>query len=426
MSEQVETPRNPENGQFTPAEPLVGREAENAAHGFKTRKDPPAAPDGTTYGDTLDELKEAASDLAARRIEGPIEIDVDVVREHLGKPDLTEALTPAQAAKDLSAARGEVGKYVEGFNLTEFQSQVDKARAEEMKKNPRAIDELGLSKEDVDNAKKAGDEESVDEPKRPDTAARPDQPGDDAVEGLDPELARTIREHPQVRQFLEEQHSRAAQAEQSYGLGLEAARHAAIASISDHFPELLQIPTENWQAALQIFQQQAPDRYERAMGVLQRGAQIEQAQAQWQQQQAAMQRQQFEQTRQAYSRAADAALGPMTVAEKIEMTEELVAYVEQHGISREQLAREAQTNLALHHPAFQKMAADALKWNRQQSMPRPRATLPPVQRPGLSTGRSANSDSKGKVAALQAQLEGARGDKAARIAAQIRSIKRNS
>jgi hypothetical protein len=52
--------------------------------------------------------------------------------------------------------------------------------------------------------------------------------------------------------------------------------------------------------------------------------------------------------------------------------------------------------------------------------------LPPVQRPGLSTGRTAATDSKGKIAALQAKLEGKTGNEAAKIAAKIRTLRRSA
>ena len=51
------------------------------------------------------------------------------------------------------------------------------------------------------------------------------------------------------------------------------------------------------------------------------------------------------------------------------MAEELVSYVGEYGVSREQFMREAETNLALHHPAFQRMAADAVKYQRLMKSP---------------------------------------------------------
>jgi hypothetical protein len=50
--------------------------------------------------------------------------------------------------------------------------------------------------------------------------------------------------------------------------------------------------------------------------------------------------------------------------------------------------------------------------------------LPSVQRPGVQRDVPRASDNSSKIAVLQKQLAGANGDKAARIAGQIRSLKR--
>lgn len=154
---------------------------------------------------------------------------------------------------------------------------------------------------------------------------------------------------------------------------------------------------------------------------------IQQAQQQEQQRQAQVQHQQFQATRQQYSRASDEALGPMTVAEKAEMLEDLVSYVAEYGISREQFAREAETNLALHHPAFQRMAADAVRYQRIIKAPKAvPQSLPTVQRPGVSEPNRRATDNSSKIQALQRQLGSANGEKAARIAGQIRSLKKSA
>ena len=104
------------------------------------------------------------------------------------------------------------------------------------------------------------------------------------------------------------------------------------------------------------------------------------------------------------------ALGPMTFAEKAEMAEELVNYVGEFGISREQLLQEAQTNLAIHHPAFQKMAADAVKYRRMQNAPKAVASknLPPVQRPGVAQPQ-VSTDLMGWLDALERRARDAVG-----------------
>ena len=85
------------------------------------------------------------------------------------------------------------------------------------------------------------------------------------------------------------------------------------------------IPLERWGEAIQIIAQTDPARGKQLAGVFQNVAAIQQHQAEERQQQAAVQRQQFEATRQQYSRASDEAIGPMTIAEKHQMAEELVS-----------------------------------------------------------------------------------------------------
>jgi hypothetical protein len=117
----------------------------------------------------------------------------------------------------------------------------------------------------------------------------------------------------------------------------------------------------------------------------------------------------------------------MTATEKAEMVEDLVSYVAEYGISREQFAREAETNLALHHPAFQRMAADAVRYQRIVKAPKAvPQSLPPVQRPGVSQSNRSATDNSSKIQALQKQLSSANGERAARIAGQIRSLKRSA
>lgn len=425
MSEVDTQPRDESTGQFTPStEGLFGREHENAKAGFTTKKDPPA--EEKTYSDTLEGVREAARDLSERRgTAGPVEISMDAVREHVGKPDLKEAVTPEQAAQELATARGEVSKYVDGLNLLDFAGKIDKARAEEMKNNPRAVEQLGLSKQDIEAAKNVDSENPGEETRRPDTATRPDEPGT-TVEGLDPEVEKALK-HPQVRQAIEDELGKAASAQQSYAAALQTANQFAMASLVDHFPELANIPVQNWEAALHIFAQSAPDRFNNAMGTLQRVSQLQNAQAQWQQHQAQVAQQQFAE----YARAEDDRFEEMIKgepeADRQTIGNDMLSYAKKLGVSREQLLGFLHTPEGRSAPV-QKMIYDAVQYDKVQNAKRAIAAkpLPPVQRPGVSTGRSAASDNKGKIATLQSQLAGATGDKAARIAAQIRTLSRRS
>lgn len=419
MSEAATPPRDESTGQFTPStEGLYGKELENAKAGFTTRKDdpPPAEGDGKTYGDDIGDLKEAAADLAARRRQ-PDEIKIDELRDAVGRSNPREAVTPEQAAKELSVFRGEASKFIDGVNLATYAVEVDKARAEEMKKNPRAAAELGLSSEDIEAAK------SVDESVRPDTAAKPNEPGTQSIEGLDPEVEKALK-HPQVRQAIEEELGRAETAKQDYSNALQTANQFAMASLVDHFPELANIPAQNWEAALQIFAQQAPDRFNAAMGTLQRVGQIQAAQAQWQQHEAQVAQQQFVASTEYEDANLVKRLGEDAANAANAAT---VSFLTDHGIPRHEAFQFIQK-----HPLMATAEAREVIWKAAQYDQIKRAAkavptnLPPVQRPGVSTGRTPATDNSAKIGRLQEQLAGATGDKAARLAGQIRTLKRAS
>ena len=114
----------------------------------------------------------------------------------------------------------------------------------------------------------------------------------------------------------------------------------------------------------------------------------------------------------------------MTRAEKTDMVEELVNYVGEYGVTRDQFVREAATNLALHHPAFQKMAADAIRYQRLMRAPKAVSTkaLPPVQRPGVAGPRRTGRE--GDLQSLQRDFAGASGDRQVKIAARIIEARR--
>ncbi|QHO76798.1 hypothetical protein ACH79_33380 [Bradyrhizobium sp. CCBAU 051011] len=403
--------RDEATGQFTPStEGLFGREYENAKAGFTTRKDEPAeqdAPEG-------DPVRQAAANRAASQVP-ELELSVTELR---GEIDTKEAVTVEQAAKDYAATRTDLLKFADGLDLATLTDKVDEERAKVIKGDPKIAEQLGVEMSAKEDAKA---ETAQNVPGNDDAAD-----AIDTMEGLDPETRKALK-IPQVRQALEGEFAKAEAVQQSYANALNVANQYAMANLVDHFPELANIPAEQWEPALNLLSQQDPQRFNRAMGVLQRVSQLQSAQAQWQQQQAQVQQQQFQTMRQQYSRASDAALGPMTMAEKAEMVEDLVSYVAEYGLSREQFAREAETNLALHHPAFQRLAADAIKYRRMVAAPKavPQA-LPPVQRPGVSQPNRSTTDHSSKIQALQKQLASAKGDKAARIAGQIKSLKRAS
>ena len=424
MSETETQPRN-EAGQFQQStDGLYGRELANAEAGFTTKKDPPV--EEKSYSDDLAGVKQAARDLADKR-RAPVEIiDLDVVKEHVGKPDATEAVTVKQAAQELATTRTNVSKYVEGSNLNNIAAEVDKARAEIIKaRGPEAAQELGLSAEDIAAAKKAADGEDIaDKSKRADTAIKPDDPTS-TVEGLAPELEAALK-HPQVRAAISEELGKAEESKQQYAAAVNYANQFAQASLVDAIPELGQLPVEQWEAAIGILAQSDPGRVQRALGIIERVARASAAQVEIDQHRAIQQRQQFVNSTEFEDARLVEALGKEAADEANKAT---VNFLTDHGIPRHQAFEFIQR-----HPLMATAAARETIWKAQQydAMQKVRATiaakpLPPVQRPGVvSSNRTPASEGRGRIAALQAQLEGATGPRAAKIAAAIRNIRRSS
>ena len=157
-------------------------------------------------------------------------------------------------------------------------------------------------------------------------------------------------------------------------------------------------------------------------------AAIQQAEQQQKQYQTHAERQQFETQREQYNRQCDQVLGPMTHAERVQAAEDLVSYLTEYGVTREQLLHESKTNLMLAHPAFNALAMDALKYRAMQKAAKPIAqkNLPPVSRPGTTPVHRSSGDVSSKIQSLQKQLETATGHKAARISAELLAAKRSA
>jgi hypothetical protein len=404
-------------GQFTPStDGLFGREHELVSAGYTVKKDEPPA-DDKTYGSDSTSLREAAADLKAERGEPEDPIAVNDILDL----DPKEAVTTEQAARELGTARADIATFYDGMDLAKFADEVDADRAKVIKGDPKVAEALGVEMPAKDAATTKG--EAVQN--APDQVDAATVDAIDAMEGLDPETRKALK-IPQVRQALEQQFAEADQVREQYASSLQNGQQMLQATLTALAPQLQGMPLEHWPQAIQMLAQVDPGRAQLVSDTLTNWGTIQQAQQQEQQRQASIAHQQFEAQRQQYSRQADQALGPMTVAEKLEMVEELVGYVGDFGISREQFTREAQTNLAIHHPAFQRMAADALKYQRimKASKAMPTRNIPPVQRPGASQPRApANS---ANIQALERQLSSATGHKAARIAADILRLQRKA
>jgi hypothetical protein len=244
------------------------------------------------------------------------------------------------------------------------------------------------------------------------------------VQGLDPEVEKALK-HPQVRQAIQEELGKAEQSQQQYAAAVNYANQFAQASLVDALPELGQIPVENWEAAIGLLAQSDPGRVQRALGIIQRVSKLSAAQMQLQQHQAHVQRQQLVTS----TEAEDARLVEMIGKDAAEEANKAtVAFLTDHGIPRHQ-----HLEFIHRHPVLTTAAARETIWKAQQydAMQKAAKTLsaqplPPVQRPGTPGARAAAPDNSSKIASLQAQLATASGDRATRIAGQIRSLRRSA
>lgn len=306
-----------------------------------------------------------------------------------------ESLTVEQAAQLLTNYHDNKAAFDAKSVSDDFAAEVDRMRADALKDNPKLAEHFGIEPP-TEGTKKTV--EAADSKKSGDQAAEAAP-----IDGLDPEVERALK-HPQVRQAIEEELGKAQHVQRSFSEALGTVQSWAQASFLEAVPELQGLAPEQMEQGLALLSQVDPPRFQKAMGLLGRVNELQIAQQQQQQQRDFVAHQQFETQRRQYSRDADQALGPMTAAEKTDLVEELVSYVGQFGITREQLANEAQTNLAIHHPAFQKMAADALKYQRLTKAAKvvPHKAIPRVQRPG--TSQSQGSSQNARLAALEAKF----------------------
>jgi hypothetical protein len=170
--------------------------------------------------------------------------------------------------------------------------------------------------------------------------------------------------------------------------------------------------------ALGILAQQDPQRFDRAMGALQRVGQIQGAQTQWQQQQAQFKHQQFEAT----VVAGDARLTEMFGGDKAAADAANNATISaEHGIHGTRCSRFSRPIRCCQRRKRVGPFGKAAEYRKIKSAPKaiPKS-LPAVQRPGVQQDTPRTGDKSSKIQALQKQLATAKGDKADRIAGQIK------
>jgi len=415
MSEIV-TARDETTGQFVPCtEGMFGQELENAKAGFTTKpKDPP--PEETSD----DPVRQAASDLAARRKEAVENISVTEIMGVDPDRDPQEARTVQQAADEYGSARTAISKYAEGIDLSNLAQKVDEDRAKVVDGDKDRAKHLGFELKDAEpksDAKADIQAAPVDDQVDAETAA-----AIDAVEGLDETTKRALK-IPQVRAAIEQQLGEVDTARQQLATERALAQQFAQASFLEGFPELAALAPEHLEAGLQQLAQQNPARFQQAMGVLNR-VQVLQASAQQQQAEQAREHQHQIET---WARSQDERLKSFGVELTPAITNEVAEYARQElGIDRNQLGQILHANPILRSAEFTRVIVDATRY-RQAGLAKATISarpLPPVQRPGVQQDRV--RPEVANIAGLQKQLSEASGNKALRIAAQIKSAQRKA
>ncbi|RXG85345.1 hypothetical protein [Bradyrhizobium zhanjiangense] len=384
MDTQIEQPRN-DAGQFTSSEDQFGIKGVEIGQGYIPRPDPvkaDAAPaDEPEEYDINDE--EQLRELAAKKYGSEAELTkVEIFAADGSKAPDNLAQTVEQAANDLAHVHRAGAEEIEQAHLDRLAKEVDEARAERIKGDPKTAEHYGLDAAEVEANAKAAKDVS--------TSEEPSQSVETTVDGLDPEVAKALK-LPQVRQAIEQELAQVDEAKQTYSKALNTAHLVSQEMIVELLPELRSFSQEHWADAIMALHQSDPARVSRAMGILERGAQIETAQADWQRYQAHEQRQQFEN----YAKAEDQRFEQMPEwaqlgkAEQAKVSGAVVEYAGELGIDQQTLVNLMQTNPIMRNAAFQKMMVDAAQYRMLRKAP-PKAipkAIPAVQKPGVAAPR---------------------------------------
>jgi hypothetical protein len=418
MTETTDTPRN-ESGQFTPApiptEGLFGQELANAEAGFTT-KPRDDAPESELEGDAA--VRAAAEGLASRR---QAEANISVTEIMAADPDrpANEAQSVEQAGAELANARVQLSRFAEGIDLSRLADTVDAARAEAVAGDKDVAKHYGLDLQEAEKPESKVEEVAAkDEQVDPATAA-----AIDAVEGLDETTKRALK-IPQVRAAIEQQLGEVESARQQLATDRALAMQFSQAAFVESFPELAGLQPAQLEAGLQFLAQNAPQRFQQALGILNR---VSALQAQTQQVDHARQqeqRQHFEASVLSEDvRLAEMFGGDKTAAEAANAA--TISYLADHGIPRHQMVQTFMANPVLSTAEARRTIWEASEYRRIKELPRAvPQNLPPVQRP--STIQSRPSPQVGNIKGLQAQLEGASGMQAVRLAGQIKAAQRKA
>jgi hypothetical protein len=407
------------DGTFAASEPLTGQAGVEADQNYRPMPEP-EKPEIETQT-----VEEAAANLKASR---QVELPQDVIEVGYQKDgervDPNETVTFERAAKDLDKYHTSLNDTAERHVSAEFRAEVLKQRAELVAAAPETAEQLGINADEtIAKAAEANPELVADQPAEP-TEARQQSDAFDRIEGLEPELKEVLRKSPQARQFLESNAASANQAIETFKASVNQNQQIAQATLASLMPQLQSIPLENWAGAIQQIAQTDPVRGKLVVDTLSNWNAIQQRAELVQHYEQSQRQHEIETYRNQQNEIIDKAI-PLTRVAKAEFADDLVNYVADFGVTRADLSRALEQNPAFSSAAFQKMAYDAVQYQKIMKAPKPRATpaAVPVTRPGTASHRA--SDNSSTVSSLQRQLAAAPSQQQQlKIAAQLLRAKR--
>jgi hypothetical protein len=393
-------------GQFTPStDGLYGREAELANAGLKQMPDASKPPEPEELS-----AREAGEALAASRESDPVTpIQYQTGEGERADPD--EAVTLDRAARDLATHRASQVDSAAKSISSDFANAIDALRNDAIKEglDPK---ETGLDKVSPTADAPEGTSEK--------SGIEPAEPG---MEHLDPEVQKALK-IPVVKEALEREFAQADEAKAQFSQTLDVAQRLAQATLLELAPGLGHLQAHEIEPALQRLAQTDPARAQAIVNTLEKAQRIEFAQ----QQQAAAQQQARQQAISKFRAEQSAEFtrtSGMSQAEQAEAAEDIAAYAESNGVSRQDLVSVMEQSPWMTHALFQRMMVDATRYNKlmQSAKPRPSSPIPPVQRPGTSN-RATQSDSG--TSELARRFASSAGDKQVRAAAALIASRRNA
>jgi pterin-4a-carbinolamine dehydratase len=310
--------------------------------------------------------------------------------------DERETVTLNRAADDLKGHRDAQAQMVDAIDTFDVADKVDQARAD-----------AGLAAD-------VAAEPSQPQLEQVDPAA--DQFERDAVAaGVDPALAKVLQ-HPQARQALESEFKKVEHLQSQHSIQIQLAQHFAREAWQSQFSELAGLSPDQAGAALARMRQTNPARFQQAMASLQRVSDMAAASEHHAAQRAHAERQQFQALAVHEDAQFDRWTAHQTPAQKSAIGREVLSYAAEMGIDRNTFVNLMQTNPIMRSAQMQRVFSDAatLRMIRREGYrDKVDRSLPPVQRPGTSSGaRTSNHNANLTAAAKKAASSGSLRDMA--------------